>query len=149
MFERLLDPDDAPDETAIACHLGPDGFARLLALEGRLAAAYALTRQLRFPYGRRYGWAYKYSHRSAHLCDVFFERGAFTVTLQFGDKLAGGVTEALPSLTDRTRELWANRYPCGDRGGWIHDRITADEDLDDVMKLLAIRKKPVAGPRAA
>lgn len=38
--------------------------------------------------------------------------------------------------------LWENRYPCGDNGGWAHVRILSEDDLDDGIKLIEIRKKP-------
>ena len=43
-----------------------------------------------------------------------------------------------------TMDLWKNRYPCGECGGWVHFRILTDDELIDVIKLLAIKKKPSA-----
>ena len=63
---------------------------------------------------------------------------------QINDKQAPFVEAALPSLLTKTNELWKNRYPCGDNGGWIHYRVLSDQELEDVLKLLFIRKKPVA-----
>jgi len=53
----------------------------------------------------------------------------------------------LSSLSQKTRELWEDRYPCGERGGWIHYRVLTDDELTDVIKLLAIKKKPSAKVR--
>jgi len=50
----------------------------------------------------------------------------------------------LPSLQQRTQELWEKRYPCGERGGWIHYRVLEDEEIDDVIRLIEVRKKPSA-----
>jgi hypothetical protein len=79
---------------------------------------------------------------SSHLLYAFFENGTFTAMLQIGDKQVPSVEAALPSLLPKTQEYWQNRYPCGERGGWIHYRVLADDELDDMLKLLAIRRQP-------
>ena len=142
MFERIFDKNTVPDEAAIVGHLGQESHERLIALEDRLKKCYQLSRELKFPFGNSYGWGYKYSHGSSHLCYVFFEKGAFTVTLQIGDKMVPAAESILPSLLRKTQDLWKNRYPCGECGGWIHYRVLSDEELADVISLIAIRKKP-------
>jgi len=142
VYERLLDKTIVPNETEITDFLGPQSHKRLAALEDRLGERYRLSRELKFPFGRDYGWSYKYSHGSFHLCYVFFERGSFTVTLQIGDKLVPSLEEIISSMLLKTQDLWKNRYPCGEHGGWIHYRVLNDEELTDVVQLIAIRKKP-------
>jgi len=144
LYERLLNKNEVPDETMIAEHMGRSSNERLDALECTLKKNYQLSKELKFPFGSDYGWGYKYGHRSSHLCYVFFERGSFTVTLQIGDKLVPLAESILPSLLPKTRELWEKRYPCGERGGWVHYRVLTDEELDDVVKLIAVRKRPSA-----
>ena len=142
MFERILDKSATPDEAAIQKHLGRQGYARLSTLESRLEASYQLDREIKFPFGNDYGWGYKYNHKSSHLCYVFFENGAFTVMFQIGDKQVPLVEDVFSSLLSKTQRLWKSRYPCGKCGGWVHYRVSADDELADVIKLLAIRKKP-------
>ena len=117
---------------------------RLIIFENRLKASYQLARELKFPFGNDYGWGYKYSHKSSHLCYTFFEKGAFTVMLQIGDKQVPLLESHLSSLLQKTQVLWNDRHPCGDRGGWVHYRVLTDDELNDVIKLLAIKKKPSA-----
>jgi hypothetical protein len=133
-----------PDETAIYGHLGKQSWYRLVTFESWLKTNYQLVRELKFPFGNNYGWGYKYSHKSDHLCYVFFEKDAFVVMLQMGDKYVQLLENQLPLLLYKTQELWKNRYPCGTHGGWIHYRILTDEELTDVIKLLTIRKTPSA-----
>ena len=142
MYERLLDKSVTPDEAVIQEYLGRQSHERLDIFENRLKAGYQLARELKFPFGNSYGWGYKYSHKRSHLCYAFFEKDAFTVTLQIGDKQVPLLESLLPSLLQKTRDLWDNRYPCGERGGWVHYRVLADDELTDVVELLAIRKKP-------
>lgn len=144
MYERLLDKSSEPTPEQIQNHLGAESCERLVQLKNYLQLHYRLSREMRFPFGNSYGWGYKFSHGSAHLCYVFFEREAFTVTLQIGDKQVPALEGVMTSLSSKARELWLNRYPCGDKGGWIHFRILSDEDLKDVFRLIRVRKKGAA-----
>lgn len=142
MYERLLDKDSEPTPEQIRAYIGNESYECLLAFEEYMREHYNLSRSLRFPFGNNYGWGYKYGHGSLHLCYVFFERGAFTVTLQIGDKQAQSAEDLIGTLSPKARELWAGRYPCGDRGGWVHFRVLDIGELNDVHRLIGIRKKP-------
>lgn len=142
MYERLLEKSITPDEAAIYEHLGEKSRKRLADMEYCLSENYQLTRELKFPFGNGYGWGYKYSHKSAHLCYAFFEDSAFTVMFQIGDRQAPAMESQLSSFLQKTQDLWAGRYPCGEYGGWLHYRVLSDDEMRDVIKLLAIRKKP-------
>jgi len=142
MYERLLDKNVIPDAATIREHLGEESYERLAAMESQLHKDYQLSRELKFPFGNSYGWGYKYSHKSSHLCYAFFEKDTFTVMLQIGDKQVPILERQLSLLLQKTQDLWENRYPCGERGGWVHYRIFTHDELTDVIKLLAIRKKP-------
>lgn len=142
MYERMLDKNSKPADTQIQEYLGNLSYGRLTAMEEYLNTHYQIVKEIRFPFGNSYGWGYKFSHKSSHLCYAFFEKGAFTVTIQIGDQQARLVEDVLPSLLPKTRELWENRYPCGEHGGWLHYRALADEELTDLFKLINIRKNP-------
>lgn len=142
MNERLLNKSTKPDERTIREHLGDESYKRLADMEKHLHKGYQLSRELKIPFGNSYGWGYKYSHKSSHLCYAFFEKGSFTIMLQIGDKQVPILESQLSSLLQKTQDLWENRYPCGERGGWIHYGVLTDDEMTDVIKLLAIRKKP-------
>ena len=142
MNERLLDKNNKPTLEQVKEYLGSEGYERLLSLEEYLKSHYQLSREMRFPFGNNYGWGYKYSHKATHLCYAFFEKGAFTVTLQIGDKQVHLVEDMLNTLSQKARELWNNRYPCGEHGGWVHYRVLGDEELTDIYKLIGAKKKP-------
>ena len=144
MSTRLTDKAAEPSLPDIRQLLGPAAFMRLDLLESWLRSRYDLSRALRFPFGAPYGWGYKYTHKQAHLCYVFFERNAFTVTLQIGDARIPALEKALPSLQPATRQLWERRYPCGTQGGWIHLQVHSDADLKDAQILIDTRKPGAA-----
>lgn len=140
MYERILDthpPSTEDIEAVLGC-----AYALLQRLESFLDSSYDIKRELKFPFGKDYGWGYKYSHKSSHLCYVFFETGAFTVMLQLGGKLVLDIETAMPCMLPKTRELWQNRYPCGEQGGWVHYRVMDVSELADVIRLISIKKRP-------
>jgi hypothetical protein len=145
MHERLLDKNNEPTLEQVREYLGEESVKRLLSLEDYLQTHYHLSKEMRFPFGNSYGWGYKYSHKSSHLCYIFFEKGAFTVTIQIGDKQVHLVENYLSDLSSKAQELWENRYPCGDNGGWVHYRILSDNELNDIYKFISAKKKSISG----
>lgn len=144
MYERLLDKNTQPTLGDIHEAIGNEGVKLLDELEKFLYSRYDISAEMRFPFGDGYGWGKKYSHKSKHLCYVFFEKGAFTVTIQLGKNELSKLNETLPHLSPEANELWRNRYPCGD-GGWIHYRVLNQVELRDVEELICIKKRPIKG----
>lgn len=143
MYERLIEKSVTPTDDLIREYLGIESYSNLLGFEKFLNEHYVLRKELKFPFGNKYGWGYKYSHKSNHLCYVFFESGAFTVTLQLGDSSVPDVNKILPAISKKANELWENRYPCGTQGGWLHYRVIEMEELKDIYELIKIKKKPI------
>jgi hypothetical protein len=73
---------------------------------------------------------------------VFFEKDGFCCTISINDKGAQQVEAILGDLLPKTQALWNNRYPCGERGGWIHQSVQADDELPDLIRLIGIKRKP-------
>ena len=142
MYERMLDGGHRPSTLEIQNTLGMKACAYLNLLETRLADLYDLRKELRFPFGNDYGWGVKYSHKAVHLVYVFFEQGAFTVMLQIGDARVPLMKESLSSWSEKARTLWENRYPCGEEGGWIRYRILEQEEIEEISRLIMIKKAP-------
>ena len=142
MYERMLDGGHRPSTLEIQNTLGMKACAYLNLLETRLADLYDLRKELRFPFGNDYGWGVKYSHKAVHLVYVFFEQGAFTVMLQIGAARVPLMKESLSSWSEKARTLWENRYPCGEEGGWIRYRILEQEEIEEIIRLIMIKKAP-------
>ena len=142
MYERMLDGGHRPSTLEIQNTLGMKACSYLNLLETRLADLYDLRKEFRFPFGNDYGWGVKYSHKAVHLVYVFFEQGAFTVMLQIGDARVPLMKESLSSWSEKARTLWENRYPCGEEGGWIRYRILEQEEIEEIIRLIMIKKAP-------
>lgn len=78
MYERMLDKQKVPSFDDLINYCGDSGNL-WLELDVYFESEYCVQRQIRFPYGKHYGWSIKYSRKSKHICDVFAEDNAFTV----------------------------------------------------------------------
>lgn len=142
MGNRMLDKINIPTEKEIYQFIGDDAEKLLRQFEEIFQKKYDMQKELKFPFGNNYGWGYKYSHKSSHLCYAFFESGTFTITLQLGDNCISKIKQIMSCLSSKGIELWNNRYPCGMQGGWIHYRVLDKNDLNDIFEFIKVKKKP-------
>ena len=140
MPEKLTDRTIKPTPLMLEMFMGEDSYARLLSFEKQLQANYQLTKELKFPYGKRYGWGYKYSHKTRHLCYAFFDEGGFSLLVHFADKFIPEAEARLDQLLPKTQKLWTTR----NEWGWLYCQILSDEELADIVKLLAIKVVPIS-----
>jgi len=139
--KRFMYKNIIPTTVEIDNLLGKEVANRLSKLEIFLKNNYDLTQELKFPFGNNYGWGYKYSHKGKLLCYIFFEKNSFTATITIGKNDLQKLYVELDNMLYKTKDLWKNRYPCGD-GGWIHYRVENNDELIDVEKLISIKKRP-------
>ena len=140
MNERMLNKKIIPTENDIKNYIGKNAVENLNVLLGALEKVFDLNIKLRFPYGKDYGWSYKLSHGSKHLCDIFFEKGNITAFMQISKIQTEKELEKYNRLSDEGKKYWENRYPCGKNGGgWIIYLITNKKHLKDIGIFLSIK----------
>ncbi|WP_143318350.1 DUF3788 family protein [Clostridium sp. HBUAS56017] len=142
MSNRMLDKNSLPTEKEIFEFIGNDANKLLKQFEEAFAKQYDMQKELKFPFGNNYGWGYKYSHKTKHLCYIFFEIGEIDVMMQIGSKDTEKLNKVINDGLLLTKELWKNKYPCSN-GGWINYRPKTKADVKEIMRLLAFKKKPV------
>ena len=143
MVSRMLDKNFTPTKAEIFKHLGNTGQLLLTKFDEALSKQYDVKKELKFPFGNNYGWGYKYSHKTKHLCYVFFEKDQIDVMLQLSSKDEEKLNQLIKEGLPITKELWRNKCPCSD-GGWIDYRPKTEEDIVELMRLLAFKKKPIS-----
>lgn len=131
MYERMLDKQTAPLFDEMISYCGEAGQL-WLRLDGYLKDKFRIKDCIRFPYGNKYGWSKKYSLKSKHICDVFAENGSFMVLIRISNDAMELIYN---TLSDYTKALWDNKYPCGS-GGWLNYRVTGNEQLQDLIKII-------------
>ena len=131
MYERMLNKQETPTFDDLICYSGASG-ALWLELDKGMDEKYSVSKQVRFPYGKDYGWSVKYSIKSRHICDLFAENGAFTALFQISDRAMDTVYDGLSSYG---KDVWADKSPCAS-GGWIQFRVQNREQLHDLEKII-------------
>lgn len=143
MYERILNKKKTPTEDEICEYIGKESAKFLNIFEDALYSRYDIVKELKFPFGNEYGWGYRYAHKTKQLCYLLFEKDAFTVLIQINPDLDTMKFENMMALSlPKTKELWTNRYPCS-VGGWLYYRVLSMDELNDVIKLVEFKKRPV------
>jgi len=131
MYERMLDKQITPSLENLLNYCG--ARKKLwIALDSALKKDFAAQTVIRFPYGKDYGWSVKYSKGSKHICDIFAERGAFTVFLKLSDAAFASLES---ELSVYAKDIYAHKYPCAN-GGWIYYRVLSAENAAEIQKIL-------------
>jgi len=146
--KRLTEKFNKPEDEFIRVYVGDEAWQRLLRFEEMLKGQYNLSREIKFPFGNEYGWSFRYVHGKKLLLYVFFEENGFCCTISINDKGAQEVEAILKDLRPETQDLWKNRYPCGDYGGWIHCFVELDDELPDLLRLIGIKVQPKKDAKA-
>ena len=142
MGKRMLDKEHPPTSEEIKKSIGK-AYPLLMYLEDNLNQRYDLKKDLKFPFGNTYGWGYKYAHKSKHLTYVFFEENDITAMIQIGTNEVDRFEKNMSNYLQKTKALWVDKYPCGDRGGWIQYTMKDQKEVDEVLEILSLRKKPL------
>ena len=137
--KRLFEKTHQPTEGEIKSFIGNNAWQQLMNFESMLHKCYNLNREIKFPFGNNYGWSFRYTHNKTLLLYVFFEEGGISCTLSISDKGAPKAEAMQGDLQPDIQQLWKNRYPCGDIGGWIHCSIEDGKELSDIVKLLSAK----------
>lgn len=140
--KRLTEKAHQPTEVLVQALLGDVAWQRLMCFEEMLQERYSLNREMKFPFGERHGWGFRYSHKKALLLYVFFEESRFCCTISINDTRAQQVEAMLGDLQPKTQDLWLHRYPCGANGGWLHYPVASDEEMLDLIQLVGVKVNP-------
>lgn len=134
MYERMLDKQQKPTYEEFIDYLG-SAKPLFEQLDNYLLVDLGTERQLRFPYGNKYGWSMKYFVKHNHICDIFAEKDAFSVMLRLTNKQ---FLDVYNIMSEYTKQFIDNKYPCGE-GGWIHYRVLNPNNLQDIIVMLQLK----------
>jgi len=101
-----------------------------------LLAAYPAQEDLKFMYGRKYGWALRFRIGNQLLTALYPTQGGFTVQVNLGPEaveraLGMGLGASVQGAIAR-----AHPYP---EGRWLFIPVESESDLRDVQQLVALR----------
>ena len=134
MYERMLNKSEVPTEDTMTAYCGA-AATMFTKLNEHLSAKYGTMQAIIFPYGNSYGWGISHKRKGKLVCNVFPERGAFTVMLRMANTQFMSIYDR---LGDYAKNYIDNKYPCND-GGWIHYRVIDKEQFADILRLLFVK----------
>ena len=139
--ERMLDGSREPDGQSVAQWVGVGEYRRWMRLAGFIESNYpgVFTPDWIFG-GKKYGWGLRFK-KSKSFCTLIPERNQLVVQIVFGGEERQKVEKILPELSPDIRKVYAEATTYHD-GKWLAIVVDRDEVLDDIEKLLAIKRKP-------
>ncbi|HEY0947016.1 MAG TPA: DUF3788 domain-containing protein [Opitutaceae bacterium] len=145
-----LTGDRPPDRTTLARWIGAVNHRRWLELMQLIATRHPGVFTPEWLYGgARHGWSLRYK-RSRSFCTFVPEKGRFLLLIVLGKAEQAQARAVLPQLKSHARADYAAAtfYP---DGKWLLIDVDHDDVLADVLRLLAIKRrpKPAAAPPGA
>ena len=139
--QRMLDGSKQPDVRSVAAWLGASGSGHWTRLLEFIEVNYpgVFTPDWIFG-GKKYGWGLRFK-KSKSFCTLIPERNRLVVQIVFGGEVREKAEKILPELTSSTRRAYREATTYHD-GKWLAIVADRDETLDDIERLLAIKRKP-------
>ena len=91
------------------------------------------------PPSKNYGWEVKYRKGGKTLVSLTPDRGGFTALVVLGEEETRAAREL--DLGQHVRRVFADARQLRD-GRWLFVRIESDRDVDDIERLLAVKRRP-------
>ena len=133
-------PEMIPSQSTLAELLGPSRFAIWQALCSAIDGKYDME-QLWGSGGKNWTYEYKYRRGGKTLCCLYAKRNCVGFLVIFGKEERikfEGMRDALSDTVCRQFDAAKTYHD----GKWVMFEPTDAADLDDYMKLLAIKRKP-------
>jgi hypothetical protein len=96
--------------------------------------------------GRKHGWSLRYK-KGKSFCTLIPEKNRFALLIVFGAEERAKVEAMRDSLTQPTQKNYDEATTYHD-GKWLLLAIDTDEAAEDVMRLLAVKRRPKNGKGA-
>jgi hypothetical protein len=139
--QRMSDGSRQPDAQSVAAWLGVSEYKhwmRLLEFIGRNYPG-VFTPAWVFG-GKKYGWGLRFK-KSKSFCTLIPERNRLVVQIVLGGEEREKAEKILPELNLSVRQMYAEATTYHD-GKWLAIVADRKEILDDIEKLLAVKRKP-------
>ncbi len=134
-----------PAQTEIAEVLGAT-LQPWQALVRHIRATYHGQEDLKFCYGKPYGWALRFRIKGSLLTALYPARNGFVVQIILS-RLALEQAQTL-SLGEAARQAIARAKPYPE-GKWLFIPVRSEQDLRDVQSLLALKQGALSRKKAA
>jgi hypothetical protein len=143
-YERLFDKSHQPTDDEMCNAIGPALSVGWMELRRFLVDTYAIEPIFNSG-GKRYGWNLQYRKGGKPLCEMYPENGSFTALVILGGKELEQALAQLDSFGLLVRQALVDTPRYHD-GCWMYLRVkdaaTVDQDVNDIKRLVLLKKKP-------
>jgi len=136
-YERMLDKAHQPTEQEMLETIHDTTL--WVQMRDYLAAAYGVTPEL-INYGT-YGWTFRYRKSGRTLCSLYPEQGAFSMLIVLGKKEVEKALSMMGQFNANIRTVLEETPQLHD-GRWLWIRVLEQHDVDGIIELLALKRKP-------
>jgi hypothetical protein len=138
--QRMFDETIRPTEEDILQFLKIPASIAWTNLRNFLDMNYEFVPETTF-YGKKYGWTVRYRYGGRTLCSLFPESRSFTVLIVFGKNEIEKFEELRSGFSQKIIQIFETTQKHHD-GKWLWIRVHRPENLEDVKKLIVIKKRP-------
>ncbi len=142
--ERLIDKSKIPGEKEVSKFIGAVNFKRWRKLLAFINENYeGVFKQDEWLYGgKKWGWYLRFK-KSKSFCQLIPEKNKFVLLIVFGAEERTKTELILKELDPVVRKKYKDAKIFFD-GKWMALDVDRDEIIDDIKKLLMIKRKPKA-----
>lgn len=143
--QRMVDAGGEPDARTVARWIGAANHRRWMGLLEFIEANYPGVFAPDWIYGgKKYGWGLRFK-KSKSFCTLIPGRNRLVVQIVLGATERQETEKVLPTLSPGTRKTYAEATTYHD-GKWLAIVADSDRTVDDIERLLAIKRKPRRTP---
>lgn len=141
---RMMNNDKPPADNEIAEWLGTKAYKYWNQITQLIEQAYpdVFTPEWLFG-GKKHGWSLRYK-KNKSFCTLIPEKNNCALVIVFGGAEREKVEIIKESLSAQTRKEYDEAATYHD-GKWVRFSIDSTRIVEDIMRLLAVKRKPKAG----
>ena len=138
---RMTDRDQPPNDSDIAGWMGTEAYKRWNQVTQLIEQNYPNVFIPEWLFGgKKHGWSLRYK-KSKSFCTLIPEKNNFALVIVFGAAEREKVEAMKGSLSTQTRKEYDAATTYHD-GKWVLLSVDSEKVVEDVMRLLAVKRKP-------
>lgn len=138
---RITQPGDPPTDRELAQWLGDEAYEYWIQVTRLIDRSYPDIFVPEWLFGgRKHGWSLRY-RKSKSFCTLIPEKNRFMLLVVFGAEERARVEPVKGTLSQRTRREYDGATTYHD-GKWLLLAVDTGRVVEDVMRLLAVKRKP-------
>lgn len=139
--DRMVDGAARPTAARVAAWIGPRNAERWAALTEFIDTTYPGVFQPEWLFaGKKHGWALRFK-KSKSFCSLVPERGRLGILIVFGRAEQEQMASVLPALASHVRDDYVASRTYAD-GRWLFTAVDSAKALEDVKRLLVLKRRP-------